>query len=628
MNKKQTASNVSSGAEKVETVEKKVKKQPQNVATKRTEVVTEEKIDVKKMNAQSTDGKAEQESAAAKARVATALKKQQEKAKRAEEKAKAKAKKLAEKEKRAKMTATKRKAEMEKRIAERKARIEKRKAEKQARIEKRKAEKQAWIERRKQQHETKIRERARAKANRSQEKSKNKAKKQEERNNKNRHSRERGYGGWLAAVIALGAITLGLTTAVTVGAIDMKETKAGVMAGHRSAAYEMIGIMENVDNDLDRARISASPVQQSRILTDLLVQARLAELDLEKLPIEAEADANLTGFINRVARESERMLAKLRRGEKLSDGDEAILQRLYEVSHKIRRALDDFAVNMSDEQIMQYIKNGEGDFGATLQTIENTTLEENRLAVNEKNYKMDGGGMKQTSSEEENGSPKLDPKQAEELCKRYFSNYKIDQFQCVGETTTRGYVAYNMQGYDDKGTMLFAELDHRSGELIRFDYYEACENETFDMQNTRRIGEEFLEKLGYDDMTVVRVRENGTDVDFTYVYENDGVAYYPDSVHVKVCRTRGVVSGFDASKYLKNHKNRDEAQVSITLEQAQSGLHKGLQVEASRLAVVQTARGERTAYEFICSYAGERYFVYTDAINGEEISIVNVKNVG
>ena len=80
MKKQETAVNVSSGAEKVETVEKKVKKQPQSGAkAKRAEVVTEEKIDVKKMNAQSTDGKAEKESEAAKARVAQALKKQEEK---------------------------------------------------------------------------------------------------------------------------------------------------------------------------------------------------------------------------------------------------------------------------------------------------------------------------------------------------------------------------------------------------------------------------------------------------------------------------------------------------------------------------------------------------------------------
>ena len=236
--------------------------------------------------------------------------------------------------------------------------------------------------------------------------------------------------------------------------------------------------------------------------------------------------------------------------------------------------------------------------------------------------------MQRNAQAEGEGSPRLDPKKAEELCTRYFSDYKIEEFQCVGETTARGAVAYNVQGYDDKGTMLFAEVDTKSGELIRFDYYEACEGETFDMDNTKRIAEAFLEKLGYEDMEVVRVRENGTDIDFTYVYEQDGVVYYPDTVRIKVCRGRGVVTGLDASKYLKNHKRREEPETKISLAQAQDNLRKGVEVEASRVAVVQTARGERAAYEFLCSYMGERYFIYTDAINGDEISIVNLKNIG
>ena len=627
MKKQETAVNVSSGAEKVETVEKKVKKQPQNGSkAKRVEVVTEEKIDVKKLNAQSTDGKAEKESEAAKARVALALKKQEEKAKRAEEKAKARAKRAAQRAKRAKMTSAERKAEAEKRAAERKAIAEKRAAERKARAEKKKAERKARAEKKKAEREARIRERAHAKANRAQAKSKAKTKKKEHRSE--RKSREKGYGGWLAAVIALGAVTLGLTTAVTLGAIDMKETKAGVMAGHKSTAYEMVGIMENLDNDLDRARVSATPVQQGRILTDLLVQARLAELDLEKMPVTAEADRNLTSFINRVGAESERMLAKLRRGERLSASDEAVLQNLYEVSHQIRIQLDEFAAKMSDDDIMQYIKNGEGGMATVIEGLESLTLEENRIALEDKNSETTGAGMQRTAQPEAEGSPRLDPKKAEELCTRYFSDYKIEEFQCVGETTARGAVAYNVQGYDDKGTMLFAEVDTKSGELIRFDYYEACEGETFDMDNTKRIAEAFLEKLGYEDMEVVRVRENGTDIDFTYVYEQDGVVYYPDTVRIKVCRARGVVTGLDASKYLKNHKRREEPETKISLAQAQDNLRKGVEVEASRVAVVQTARGERAAYEFLCSYMGERYFIYTDAINGDEISIVNLKNIG
>ena len=115
--------------------------------------------------------------------------------------------------------------------------------------------------------------------------------------------------------------------------------------------------------------------------------------------------------------------------------------------------------------------------------------------------------------------------------------------------------------------------------------------------------------------------------DFTFVYEDDGVAYYPDEVRVKICRSRGVVTGFDASKYMQNHKKREDVSPKLSLGEAQERLHKNLTVESSRLAVVQAGRRERVAYEFLCSYDKELYFVYLDGNTGEEISIINARTV-
>ena len=237
---------------------------------------------------------------------------------------------------------------------------------------------------------------------------------------------------------------------------------------------------------------------------------------------------------------------------------------------------------------------------------------------------MDAMNKSKTENSEE--KCRVEAVKAEELCAQYFQGYDITEYQCVGETSTREYAAYNVQGYDQKGNLLFAEIDQTSGKLIRFDYYEECAGDTFDLQNAERIAEEFLEKLGYDDMEVVRCRQNGSTTDFTFAYEDDDVVFYPDEVRVKVCRTRGVVSGMDASKYLQNHRDRDEVNVKITLATATEKLHKKLAVEASRLAVIRTGRGERAAYEFLCKYEDAYYFVYLDANTGEEIAIINAQN--
>ncbi len=607
--KTEIAVNVSSGAEKVESVEKKVQK------TRKT--------DEKELggNRAKATGKAEKETAAAKERVQVALQKKEAKAKKAAEKAKAKKAKAEAKAKRIKEKAEARKALQEKRAAERKALQEKRAAERLALEEKRKEAKNA-----------KIRERAHQKANRAQAKSKRKSARKAAKN-ENRCSRRESNGGWIAAVVTLGVTTLALTTAVTLGAIDMKSTKDGMMAGYRSNTHELMGIMQNVDNDLDRVRISNTPEQQGRILTDLLVQTRLAELDLEKMPISAESDRNVTTFLNRVGKTCERMLAKLRNGESLSEADQQTLARLYEVNHEIRAEIQNLTEEMTDKDLTEYIQKGKGMLADVLERLEKMTLGENGVLNNVKE-KMQGarkgqrGQNAQMPMPDERGEAKIDPSKAEDLCSVYFSDYKISEFQCVGETVSQESGAYNVQGYDDNGTLLFAEIDYKTGALLRFDYYEDCSEETFDYQNSQRIAEEFLEKIGYEDMEAVRVHGNGTNADFTFVYEDDDVLFYPDVVRVKVCRTRGIVMGMDATKYVKNHKERKEASVQISEKEAKQSLHKDLEVQSCRLCVVQTARGERTAYEFLCSYGEEQYYIYTDANDGREISIVNLKNVG
>ena len=619
--KEEIGVNLSSGAEKVERVTKQaqtkktssVKSVPNQKVTAQGEAAlgsqqntTEKKtqrISAKKVNAQSAGGKAEKESAAAKARVERAIKKQEEKAKK-------KADKL--------------------------ARIEKRKAQKQANAEKRAAERKALAEKRAAQKEERVRNRAHEKANRNktraQKRAENKKKREERRQKRHesggeRKNRTQGYGGWLAAVVSLGVVTLALATTVTVGAVEMRREQSAFVGENRRTMYELTGIMENVDSDLDRVRISNSPAQQSRILTDLLVQARLAELDLEKMPVTAETDGNITTFINRTARECERLLSKLRRGETLSTMDYEILDGLYNTNHQIRTALDELCAKTTDKDWMSCMKKGKGNLFDAMGKMDQLTMEENRVFHDKMKEQMQGAGMRSMPKKDEVDGEfsRIDPAQAEALCKEYFPKINITEYRCVGETVGRGYRAYNVQGYDDKGTLLFAEISQMNGALLRFDYYEDCMGDTFDFQNAERIASEFLQSLGYQDMEAVRLRENGTNVDFTFVYAKDGVVCYPDTIHVKVCRNRGVVAGMDATKYIARHRDRTQTEPTLSLAEAYDKLHEKLEVISSRVAVVDTMRGEKLAYEFLCAYGEENYFVFLDANNGDEISIINTR---
>ena len=129
-------------------------------------------------------------------------------------------------------------------------------------------------------------------------------------------------------MISLGVVTLALGTVVTVGAVRMNQTDSALSTGYRGALYELTGTLSEVDGDLAKARVSSGGRAQSEALTDLLVQARLAENTLEKFPVDSETDVNMTAFLNRAGDAAQAMLEKIRAGEKLSASDYKTLENM------------------------------------------------------------------------------------------------------------------------------------------------------------------------------------------------------------------------------------------------------------------------------------------------------------
>lgn len=611
---------------------------------------TAKKPAAKKLAENRAADKAKREKAAAKKRLNAAMKKEERKAQKqalkAERKAKSKEKKAELKTRRVEL-----RAERKERAAARKAKADDkrrqmkeakrvRKAQSKEKRELRKAE----IVARKQllKNETKKDRAARLGKERAQKAAERKARRErvyqlklkqkeaklkkrerrmEERQHKQQKQRAPGFGGWLAAVISLGAVTLALTAVVTVGAINMTEMNGIMTTGYRANFYELVGIVDAVDNDLNKVRVSADPNNQSAILTDLLVQSRLAESNLEKFPIDMEADVNLTAFINRTSEAAQTMLDKIRSGEKLTERDAALLEKLYQTNHKVRAELNGLTAELSEKDMTNFLKSKKGNsVFERFHAMENLTIESDLGAegpFGEVPPFARGGEGK----EEGEGITSMT---AEELCAEYFKDYRIRTIDYAGETTSGAIDSYNFFLKDDRDRRIFAEISKRDGALIEFDFYEDCKDKNFDVERCKAIAEDYLKALGYENMTAVWVNESGAEVLFNFVSEADGAVFYADSVKVKVCETKGKVVGFNAVSYLQHHKKRQALSADLTLGEAMGRLNGKLSVEASRLAVIPETGGERVTYEFLCTYGNDLYFVYVDANTGAEVKILGV----
>ena len=440
-----------------------------------------------------------------------------------------------------------------------------------------------------------------------------------------------GLGGWIAAVVSLGAVSLVLTAVVTVGAIRMSKAADAAAAAYRGTMYEFIHVVEEADDDLAALRIATDPKLQAELLTDILVQTRMAEADLEKLPIDTKAGENTMRFFNGVSAYCERTLDRLSRGEKLSERDIERLEELYEVMREVRDDLDELAAEMEDDDMKLWMKGKDCCIEKTLQTVDNTTAPRIQSGKEKPEKKQKDGGRDgmnaQPSGAKMQDRAGIPSQKAEELCKQYFSDYGVTETTYAGETLGKGLKAYNFEMETESGVGMFAQISQDNGALIYFDYFAECSKHVYDVETAKNTALAFLTKLGYEDMIPVDVKESGTNADFTFVYYADGCAYYPDEIVVKVCEERGLVSGFDASKYLKNHKGRGELNTKISMQQAKDGLSDKLTVESARTVLFDHRGKEWTAYEFFCAYDGELYFIYVDAMDGRELYIVNSKNM-
>ncbi|MDE5547830.1 MAG: germination protein YpeB, partial [Clostridia bacterium] len=456
---KKIGKNVSSGAKKVERVEKEQELQAQAAGMppkKKTPVTKSAKKSSPSPKKEKRVQKAvKQEKAAAEKRLDAAKKKAERKErkllkraeikqKKIERKARLQEKKLARKEMIAKKRAERKQSRIDKKAALKEKRIE-RHAEKIARREmlknESKAEKQKRIARekkdrlamkaKKRESRDKVRE-ERAKAREAA-----RVRKAENKENKRAHktvrkSRTAGFGGWLAAVISLGVVCLALATVVTAGGFRMNEMNVTAENGYRSTLYEMLSVSEDLDNNLSKLRVSSGNNEQRKLLTNVLVDSALLESALERVPVDQATSTDISSFVNKTGAYARTLLGKLAAGHTLTEKERNTVVYLYNVNDKLCRELNELVINMEQGEFRAFLKGAEGAVSQKFGEMGQTSKEEPEEIVD---APFSGeGNVKENRLA---GLEEVTSTRAEELLRGYMEAYHISEMQYTGETASR-----------------------------------------------------------------------------------------------------------------------------------------------------------------------------------------------
>lgn len=618
---------ISSGAEKAEELTRKKssstkKAQPAKAKTvkksvKTTESKTAEKPATKKAFAEKkhkkvkkvkklSEKKLQRQKAREQKKLEAAKIKAEKKQKRLEKKLEHKQKRLdriaAMKEKAAERREKRRERRDMLKHESKEARIQRRAEEKQAKVEARVAKRQAAAAEKQAKREHRLKVRAEKRADRKE------------------RQHAPGFGGWLAAVISLGVVTLALGSMLTYGWINMDGMTADMATIHTESMYELNSIVDNLDTNLAKARVANTRNEQVKLLSNVAIESEMAETLLERLPVDTQFTQNVTSFVNKMGDSAQSMLYSVASGKKLTDSQIATIEHMYKTNLQLKQSINELTANCTGKEMLKAMR-GKKD---NLMLVSFGEMENNVVETPKEIH--DGPfaeNIKKVSAKNLAGLEEITCAQAEKLAAKYFESYKVSDVKCTGEVTAESLTCYNVTMQTKDGEMS-AQLSKQGGKVVEFNSYKDCNDKNFSVERCVDIAQDFLKALGFKNMKAVWTSENGTTCNLNFAYEQNGVVIYPDMVKVKVCEERGIVTGMEGLAYVLNHTQRELGSAKISKSDAKAVLNGGFEAEGSRLCLIPIDGGEVLCYEFYGAYGGNDYYIYVDAATGNEVEVFTV----
>ena len=429
---------------------------------------------------------------------------------------------------------------------------------------------------------------------------------------------------WIATVVCLSTavVILGSLLAYKVftpSAMGFTTTSSK----EEQSFYELVGNVSQMDVNLSKLVVSKDDGKRQKLLGEVRVESSLATENLSALALQDEDKYYTLKFINQVGDFCKYLNEKLIDGETLSSSDIKTLKSMQEINASLKQRLYELSINLDEGYEFKSLLEGrEGD------VIISNFKDLETLSTEYPHMIYDGAfsdGTEGRVAKYLEGKEEVSKMKAEELFKQYFSSYGVKNVELVGESAGEIIETYNLEGTDNDGVTISAQISKKGGKLVEFNYFKECSEDKIDLATSREVAEKFLEKVGYTGLRAVWTTSGGNVVTINYASVSNGIICYPDLIKVNVCRERGVVSGIEASSYIYNHAERENQTASVSLATARAKVDEEISVESSRLAIIPKGESKETlAYEFYGKSDGSYYYIYIDASNGRDIDIFKV----
>ncbi|GAB4073560.1 germination protein YpeB [Barrientosiimonas marina] len=106
---------------------------------------------------------------------------------------------------------------------------------------------------------------------------------------------------------------------------------------------------------------------------------------------------------------------------------------------------------------------------------------------------------------------------------------------------------------------------------------------------------------------------------YSFVYNQDGVRLYSDTIEMKIALDNGDLLGMSARNYFSNHKEQDILEPELSIDEAKEKVNPDVTINEENMAVIDSDHNKDVlVYEFLGVMDGETYLIYINAKDGKE----------
>lgn len=389
---------------------------------------------------------------------------------------------------------------------------------------------------------------------------------------------------------------------------------------YQQSLTELSECLDSVNTDLTKSLYSNSAGEIYDVSRDLYAQCSTAKNAISRLPVSQMELGNTYKFLSQASDYAQYIGGKIENGKQISEEEHQNIYKLLEYAQKFSDAADEMVrIVESGARITEGEVSNSSEIKVT--SLSNSFSESAKTFESFPTLLYDGPFSDQILNKSSQLVKNSDVKTKDE-CMQIAAD-------CLGVSTNK--VSFEA---DEQSTLpcytytcgRYTVSVTKQGGYIKSILYSGVINDTgITEQNAVNIAKDFLEKIGYDNMSECYYNTANNICTVNFAYCEDNVYCYSDLIKCGISLNDGTVVSLDAKTYLTNHIERADFSPKLSTSDCQKLLSKYLTVKSVKQCVIPKENGsEVQCYEFLCTSrdTGDDTLIYINCDTGNEEDIM------